>query len=152
MREGIHPKYFPESRIVCLACGTVWITGSTRPEIRVDICSNCHPFYTGEQRIVDTEGQVDRFMKRIQAHGTKSAEAEVKAAALSDIDISALDLGKQYTELLESNGIKKGSDFVKRLEEEGNEGILKIRGIGQKVLTDAKKRLRARGYTLPASN
>ena len=65
MKAKIHPKYYPEARIIC-ACGNTYTTGSTSPELKVDICSQCHPFYTGEQRIVDTAGQVDRFMKRIQ--------------------------------------------------------------------------------------
>ena len=66
MKKEIHPTYFPEATVTC-ACGNSWKTGSTQEEIRTDICSNCHPFYTGEQRIVDTEGQVDRFMKKLQA-------------------------------------------------------------------------------------
>ena len=65
MKAKIHPKYYPESRIIC-ACGNTFTVGSTSPEIKVDICSACHPFYTGEQRIVDTAGQVDRFMKRLE--------------------------------------------------------------------------------------
>jgi large subunit ribosomal protein L31 len=65
MKTKIHPKYYPEARIIC-ACGNTYTTGSTAPELKVDICSQCHPFYTGEQRIVDTAGQVDRFMKRLE--------------------------------------------------------------------------------------
>jgi large subunit ribosomal protein L31 len=65
MKDKIHPKYYPEARVVC-ACGTTWTTGATVPELRVDVCSSCHPFYTGEQRIVDTAGQVDRFMRRLE--------------------------------------------------------------------------------------
>lgn len=65
MKAKIHPKYFPEARIIC-ACGNTFTVGSTSPELKVDICSQCHPFYTGEQRIVDTAGQVDRFMKRLE--------------------------------------------------------------------------------------
>ncbi len=65
MKAKIHPKYYPEARIIC-ACGNTYTTGSTAPELKVDICSQCHPFYTGEQRIVDTAGQVDRFMKRLE--------------------------------------------------------------------------------------
>ncbi len=65
MRENIHPKWYPEARVTC-ACGNTWTVGATVPEIRTDVCSACHPFYTGEQRIVDTEGQVDRFMKRLR--------------------------------------------------------------------------------------
>jgi ribosomal protein L31 len=65
MKPKIHPKYYPEARVIC-ACGNTWTTGATVPEIKVDVCSACHPFYTGEQRIVDTAGQVDRFMKRLE--------------------------------------------------------------------------------------
>ncbi len=49
------------------ACGNTWVTRSTKPQLRIDLCSQCHPFYTGDQRIVDTAGQVERFMKRLEA-------------------------------------------------------------------------------------
>ena len=65
MKPKIHPKYFPNARMIC-ACGNAWNTGATVAELKVDICSACHPFYTGEQRMVDTAGQVDRFMKRLE--------------------------------------------------------------------------------------
>lgn len=68
MKPGIHPNYV-ESTVVC-ACGNSFTTRSTKPNLRTDLCSVCHPFYTGEQRIVDTAGQVERFMKRMQAAGT----------------------------------------------------------------------------------
>jgi large subunit ribosomal protein L31 len=73
MRSGIHPKY-EETTVTC-ACGNTFTTRSTRQNLRVDVCSNCHPFYTGEQRIVDTAGQVDRFMRRLQTAQSKQAEA-----------------------------------------------------------------------------
>ncbi len=63
MKANIHPKY-AEATVTC-ACGNTWTTMSTRGNIRTDLCSACHPFYTGEQRIVDTAGQVDRFMRRL---------------------------------------------------------------------------------------
>ena len=62
MKEGIHPNYTPTT-ITC-ACGAVWETGSTKEDIHVEICSKCHPFYTGRQKLVDTGGRVDRFKKR----------------------------------------------------------------------------------------
>lgn len=65
MKAGIHPKWYPEARVTC-ACGNTWTVGAAVPELRTDVCSNCHPFFTGEQRIVDTEGQVDRFIKRLE--------------------------------------------------------------------------------------
>jgi len=63
MKEKIHPKYYENAKVTCL-CGNTFTTGSTKPEIRVEICSRCHPFYTGEQRIVDSLGRVERFKKR----------------------------------------------------------------------------------------
>ena len=65
MKDNIHPKYYSEAKVIC-ACGNTWTTGATQEEIRTDVCSACHPFYTGEQRIVDTAGQVERFMRRLE--------------------------------------------------------------------------------------
>ena len=62
MKEGIHPNYKPAT-ITC-ACGAVWETGSTKQDIHVEVCSKCHPFYTGRQKLVDTGGRVDRVKKR----------------------------------------------------------------------------------------
>src|SRR5947208_14455649 len=64
MKAGIHPNYV-EAQVVC-ACGNTFTTRSTKPNLRVDLCNACHPFYTGEQRIVDTAGQVERFMRRLE--------------------------------------------------------------------------------------
>ena len=63
MKTDIHPEYFPAATVRC-ACGNHWTVGSTKPELVVEVCSNCHPFWTGEQRIVDTEGRVERLMRR----------------------------------------------------------------------------------------
>ena len=65
MKQGIHPRY--QEAVVTCACGNSWTTRSTRPAIQTDICSACHPFYTGEQRIVDTAGQVERFTRRMES-------------------------------------------------------------------------------------
>ncbi len=62
MKQGIHPEYV-ESKIVC-ACGNVIPTHSIKPEIRVEICSACHPFFTGKRKIIDTEGRVEKFMQK----------------------------------------------------------------------------------------
>ncbi|NOZ49359.1 MAG: 50S ribosomal protein L31 [Chloroflexi bacterium] len=81
MKPGIHPKYYPDAKIIC-SCGNSWTAGCTQPEIHTDVCSACHPFYTGEQRIVDSAGQVDRFMKRLrtkdQIRAKVRAEAETR--------------------------------------------------------------------------
>ncbi|HOG47894.1 MAG TPA: 50S ribosomal protein L31 [Anaerolineae bacterium] len=76
MKKGIHPEYYPDAKVIC-ACGHTWTTGSTKKEIRTDMCSQCHPFYTGEQRIVDTAGQVERFERRLG----QRREFESKTAA-----------------------------------------------------------------------
>src|SRR5580704_15662421 len=121
MREGIHPKWYPDAKVTC-ACGTTWTVGSTRPSLTVDVCSACHPFYTGEQRMVDTEGQVDRFMKRLEVRDTRVAEAAKRGdKAPLDLPISELNLGRQYTEVLVSNGIKTFGDFLAKLEEGGDD-------------------------------
>ena len=70
MKEGIHPKY-EEAEVTC-ACGNTFKTRSTKPEIRVEVCAQCHPFYTGKQKLVDTGGRVDRFNKRFN----RSAEGK----------------------------------------------------------------------------
>lgn len=63
MKTDIHPTYYRDATVVC-SCGNTWTTGSTQKELRVELCSKCHPFFTGEQRIVDTEGRVERLMRR----------------------------------------------------------------------------------------
>ena len=65
MRKGIHPEYF-DVEAHC-ACGATWQTRSTKKELRLEICSNCHPFFTGKQKLIDTEGRVERFMKKYGA-------------------------------------------------------------------------------------
>jgi len=63
MKPGIHPNYV-DATVTC-SCGNTWTTRSTKPNLRTDLCSQCHPFFTGEQRIVDTAGQVERFMNKL---------------------------------------------------------------------------------------
>lgn len=72
MKEAIHPNYV-EARVVC-ACGNTWTTRSTKKELHVEICSNCHPFFTGKQKLVDTAGRVERFQKKY-AKKTEPAKA-----------------------------------------------------------------------------
>lgn len=73
-KEGIHPKYYPEAKVTC-ACGNTFVTGSTQPEMRVEICHKCHPFFTGQEKFVDIEGRVEKFEKK-----RKAAEVRVKKA------------------------------------------------------------------------
>jgi large subunit ribosomal protein L31 len=63
MKAEIHPQWYAESKVTCV-CGNEFTTGSTKPELKLDICSACHPFYTGKQKLIDVEGRVERFQKR----------------------------------------------------------------------------------------
>ena len=79
MKEGIHPKYYPNAKVIC-SCGATWMTGSTVEALRTDVCSSCHPFFTGEQRIVDTAGQVDRYQKRMNRQSLLAADQKSREA------------------------------------------------------------------------
>lgn len=72
MKKSIHPKWYNDAKVRCV-CGNSFTTGSTLPQIKVEICAACHPFFTGQQKFVDTQGQVEKF-------GKKQAQAEVKKA------------------------------------------------------------------------
>ena len=63
MKEKIHPKYYPDAKVIC-ACGNTFTIGSTKKTLKVELCSKCHPFFTGEHRVVDTAGRVERFKRR----------------------------------------------------------------------------------------
>lgn len=65
MKKDIHPKYYKDAKVAC-ACGASFVTGSTEPEIHVEICSSCHPFYTGTQKFIDTAGRLDNFKARLK--------------------------------------------------------------------------------------
>lgn len=73
MKANIHPTWYPETQVTC-ACGNTFITGSTLPAIRVEICNKCHPLFTGQQKFVDTLGQVDRFIKKTEVAKVKQKE------------------------------------------------------------------------------
>ena len=79
MRESIHPAY-PTAKVHC-ACGATWETRSTHGELHLDICSNCHPFFTGKQKLLDTQGRIDRFRKKYANAPAAPVKKEKKAAA-----------------------------------------------------------------------
>jgi large subunit ribosomal protein L31 len=151
MKKDIHPEYYPDATVVCGSCGATWKTGSTKQEIRTEVCSNCHPFYTGQQqRILDREGQVDRFYKRLQARQDyieeKQAKEEEKVSP--DRPIGELELGTRVDKVLDEAGLTTVGDILKKLEG-GEQAMLDISGFGRKSLIDLKKALRAMGYKLP---
>lgn len=149
MKKDIHPTYYPDAQVIC-ACGNTWTTGSTKKIIRTDVCSKCHPFFTGEQRIVDTEGQVDRFYKKLQAREQYVADVEARQAARTSLDrpVTDLDLGTRPTEALAKAGVTNVGQVLEKMTE-GEGALLSIDGFGRKSLADLKKRLRAFGYELP---
>lgn len=79
MKINIHPAYYSDAVVTC-ACGNTFVTGSTKPQIKVDVCAACHPFYTGTQKFVDTVGRIERFQAKIKAaQVTQQAKAQKKA-------------------------------------------------------------------------
>lgn len=82
MKSGIHPEYV-EATVHC-ACGNTFTTRSTKQNIRIDLCAKCHPFFTGDQRLVDTAGQVERFMRRSERRGRTAAQADAEAEPAQD--------------------------------------------------------------------
>jgi len=149
MKEGIHPEYYTDAQVIC-ACGNTWTTGSTKKVIHTDVCFNCHPFYTGEQRIVDTEGQVDRFYKKLQVRQQYIDDKTARDSARTSPErpIAELGLGTRATEALSKANISKVGQVMELLEK-GEGGILAVEGFGRKSLADLKKRLRQFGYELP---
>jgi large subunit ribosomal protein L31 len=151
MKQGIHPTYYPDAKVTCASCGNTWTTGSTKKEIRVEICSNCHPFFSGESaRMIDIEGQVDRFYKKLQVRQSYVEEQKQREAAKVSPKrpIAELELGVRATAALDKAGITQVGQFLSKLAE-GEETVLSIDGFGRKSLIDLKKKLRALGYELP---
>jgi len=152
MKKDIHPVYYTDARVTC-ACGNTWVTGSTKKEIHTEICSKCHPFFTGEQaRLIDIEGQVERFKKRVKASldykdETKKREEERTSP---NRPVEELELGKRATEALLSAGLTTVGQILEKLEG-GEVALLELDGFGRKSLIDLKKKLRTLGYTLPAA-
>ena len=149
MKEGIHPEFYPEAQVIC-ACGNTWTVGSTVPVVRTDVCSKCHPFFTGEQRIVDAGGQVERFLRKLERRDRIIAEAEqLKALGTSpELPVTELEIGTRSQKLLAGAGIKTVGDVLAKLEV-GDETLTNLSGFGLKSLATLKKRLRARGFILP---
>ncbi len=78
MKADIHPKYFSEAKVTC-ACGNKFTVGSTKEKIEVEICSACHPFYTGNDKVIDTAGRVERFKARASKTTTTKKTAKKQA-------------------------------------------------------------------------
>ncbi len=83
MKEKIHPEYYPNAQVIC-GCGNTFTTGSTKKVVKVELCSKCHPFFTGERRMIDTAGRVERFEQRYKKTEAKKAEAAKAEAAKAE--------------------------------------------------------------------
>ena len=143
MRKDIQPKWYPDAKV--LVEGEVVMTvGSTQPEINVEIWSGTHPFYTGTQRLLDTEGQVDRFMRRLQRREELQKEAAVaeEKRDARNLEVGAMALGTRATNaLIEANVTTIGD--VLNLLNQGEDNLLALPGVGQKALIDIRRFLRA---------
>ncbi len=142
MKEGIHPKWYPSAKVI-VEGEEVMTVGSTLPEIGVEIWSGTHPFYTGTQRLLDTEGQVDRFMRRLQRREQLQTEAEQQAETrdVSKLTVDSMSLGTRATKALTSANVTTVGDVLELLEQ-GDDALLALPGIGQKALIDIKRFLR----------
>jgi large subunit ribosomal protein L31 len=152
MKKGIHPTFFSDAQVTC-ACGNTWTTGSTRKVIRTEVCSKCHPFFTGQQaRIMDIEGQVDRFYRKLQARQSYVEQQKTREDSRTSPDrtVADLGLGTRPTDALEKAGITKVGQIIDKLAE-GEQSLLSVDGFGRKSLIDLKKKLRSLGYDLPAA-
>jgi large subunit ribosomal protein L31 len=152
MKQGIHPTFYPDAQVIC-ACGNTWTTGSTRKVIHTEVCSKCHPFFTGQQqRLIDIEGQVDRFYKKLQARQSFVDQAKARETERTSPERSVADLGlgTRPTDVLAKAGITMVGQILEKLNE-GEGALLAIDGFGRKSLIDLKKRLRQLGYDLPAA-
>jgi large subunit ribosomal protein L31 len=144
MKKDLHPKWYPDAKVI--VNGEVVMTvGATQPELHVEIWSGTHPFYTGQQRLVDTEGQVERFMRRLQRREEIVTEVEVKRETQSPLaqPVTDIPLNTRALNALKEAGIKTVGEVVQRLQEQGDDGLLSITGVGQKAVIDTKKYLRA---------
>ena len=146
MRKDIHPEWYPEAKV--MVNGEVVMTvGATQPELSVEIWSGTHPFYTGQQRLVDTEGQVDRFYRRLERQKQIQANMEQEVEKTSPINLSLeeMELGTRAHNVLKEAGFVTVGDVYERWNEGGDDALLAINGIGQHILINIKRYLRAEG-------
>ena len=150
MKKKIQPEYYYDAKVTC-ACGNTWTTGSVKKEIRTEVCSACHPFFTGQQqRLLDMEGQVDRFYRRLQARQDFLADQKNREEAKEGINLSLADLELNSLSLYTWNkaGIEKVSQVLEKFAEGGDQALLSLEGIGQSRLIELKKAIRAKGVEI----
>lgn len=143
MKDETHPEWYPEAEVVY--DGEVVMTiGATKPRIVVDVWSGSHPFYTGEHRLLDTEGQVDRFMRRLQIQQELAAEKEVTVEKKDPRNYEVgmiIGLDKRGENALLDAGLDTVGEVLDKLNE-GEDALLAIPGIGQTALITIRRYLR----------
>ncbi|MBP7999609.1 MAG: 50S ribosomal protein L31 [Chloroflexi bacterium] len=146
MKSGIHPQWYPEAKVICNG-SVVMTTGATKPEIHVEIWSGNHPFFTGQTRLLDTEGQVDRFMRRLQVREQIRTTQEEQKEAVDPTrwTVDMMSVGTRAENALREAGLTTVSDVANKLQTDGEDALLALPGIGQKALIDIKRFLRAEG-------
>ncbi len=146
--KDIHPEWYPEAEVVC--DGEVVMTiGATQPRIVVDVWSGTHPFYTGEARMLDTEGQVDRFMRRLQRRTEMATEAEVVETEDKtdprNYTVDAFELGKRGENALLNADLTTVGDVLALYEEGGEDALLALQSVGQQAVIAIKRYMRSEG-------
>ena len=142
MKETIHPKWYPDAKVI-VEGEVVMTVGSTKPEISVEVWSGTHPFYTGTQRLMDTEGQVDRFMRRLQKRGDIQTQTETvkESRKIENLSVEEMGLGTRVNNALAQAELVTVGDVLKLLKE-GDDAVLALQGVGQTALIKIKRYMR----------
>ncbi|MCA9868221.1 MAG: 50S ribosomal protein L31 [Anaerolineae bacterium] len=142
MKESIHPKWYPDAKVI-VEGEVVMTVGSTKPEISVEVWSGTHPFYTGTQRLMDTEGQVDRFMRRLQKREEIQTQTEtVKQGRMPEnLSIEEMELGTRANNALAAANLVTVGDVLELLKQ-GDDAVLGLQGVGQTALIKIKRYMR----------
>ena len=152
MKKDTHPTYYYDAKVTC-ACGNTWTTGSIKKEIRTEVCSKCHPFFTGQQqRLLDMEGQVDRFYRRLQARQDFLAEKQSREEGknVNNFKIADMELNPLSIRAWAKVGFEKVSDVLEALKN-GDQALLDLDGIGQSRVIEIKKAIRSLGIDVPGN-
>lgn len=145
MKESLHPKWYPNAKVI-VEGEEVMTVGATKPEISVEVWSGTHPFYTGTQRLMDTEGQVDRFMRRLQKREDIQVQTDtVKQRRMPEnFSVEEMELGTRVNNALAQAGLTTVGDVLTLLKQ-GDDAVLALQGVGQTALIKIKRYMRDEG-------
>lgn len=125
MKTDTHPEYFTDAKITCANCDHVFTTGATKKEIRIEICSNCHPFFTGKKVLIDTEGRVDKFRQKADGATGKKKRSRKKKTLVE----------RMNEEIAAQLGVEKAKDKA-----EAGRKLTKAKAKGKKRETDTREK------------